>query len=412
MSLAKRPSVEAVHPQTGTRMPLAAGYFAYFGVVGIYTPFLSVWLAHRGYSALVIGSLAALASGLRIIGPFAVAWWFDHVRSRRPWFVAAAVIVCAAWGSVQWRATGSPVDSLAVPVAMLAMVYAAYSLAFNSLLSAYDAFVLDCLGPAQREYGRLRWWGSAGFIVTSTLVGQWVSRSGAEVVMPALIAAAMVTVGVYCLLPADPPRPARAAPARAVFAALKQQPVLVLGAVNVLHLAGFSAYYTYFSLYLQQHGYAATHIGLLWAWGVVAEIAVFLAGPWLVARFRLRTLLQWAILGTALRWCLLATTVDHVALTWLGQTLHLAGFGLFHTVGVLLLPRLLPAGASSRAQAISGSLGWGLGGMLGALGAAWAWQALGPASAFGLSAVLTLAASLVAALGLRGPGLDRIDPTP
>ena len=118
MSSAKRPSAEAVHPQTGGRMPLAAGYFAYFGVVGIYTPFLSVWLAHRGYSALVIGNLAALASGLRIIGPFAVAWWFDHVRSRRPWFVAAAVIVCAAWGSVQWRATGSPVDSLAVPVAM------------------------------------------------------------------------------------------------------------------------------------------------------------------------------------------------------------------------------------------------------------------------------------------------------
>jgi len=180
MSSGKLTSAGAIHHPTGARVPLAAGYFAYFGVVGVYTPFLSVWLAHRGYSALVIGGLAALASGLRIVGPFAVAWLFDHVRSRRPWFVAAAVIVCAAWGSVAWRAGGSTMDSLAVPVAMLALVYAAYSLAFNSLLSAYDAFVLDCLGPAQREYGRLRWWGSAGFIVTSTLVGQWVSRSGPE----------------------------------------------------------------------------------------------------------------------------------------------------------------------------------------------------------------------------------------
>ena len=44
-----------------------------------------------------------------------------------------------------------------------------------------------------------------------------------------------------------------------------------------------------------------------------------------------------------------------------------------------LLPRLLPAGASSRAQAVSGSLGWGLGGMLGNLGAAWAfWRSRDP----------------------------------
>jgi hypothetical protein len=49
-------------------------------------------------------------------------------------------------------------------------VFALYSLSFSSLMSAYDAFVLDCLGKEQRDYGQLRWWGSAGFIFSSTLL--------------------------------------------------------------------------------------------------------------------------------------------------------------------------------------------------------------------------------------------------
>lgn len=394
---------------TRSRAALAAGYFAYFGVVGVYSPYLAMWLADRGYSALVIGEFAALAAGLRIFGPFAVAWLFDHVAVRRRWFVLAATVVCLAWGGVGLWSLGS---QAMLPIAVMAGVFALYSLAFNSLMPAYDAYVLDSLGPAQRDYGRLRWWGSAGFIVASLAAGQWVAVAGAQVVVPALVIAAVFTWVIYLCLPPEPPRTAKPASAHSVLAALRQRPVLVFMAVNVCHLAGFGAFYTYFSLYLQAHGYSTFHIGLLWSWGVVAEIAVFLAGPWLVARFRLRTLLQWALLGTAVRWILVATLVDNVPLTWLGQTLHLAGFGLFHTVSVLLLPRLLPPGASSRAQAVSGSLGWGLGGMLGNLGAAWAWYATGPASAYFLGAGLTLLGACIAALGLRGPELDRLDPVP
>jgi PPP family 3-phenylpropionic acid transporter len=393
---------------TGSRPALAAGYFMYFCVVGVYTPYISLWLAAQGHSPLVIGELLALASGLRIFGPFAVAWLFDHVHSRRGWFVAAASVALGTWALVAaWPWLGGGV---APTVALLALVFALYSLSFSSLMSAYDAFVLDCLGKEQRDYGQLRWWGSAGFIFSSTLLGQWLAVSGPTVVLWGLLLAVAATVACFLLLPRDPPRTVPPAPAGAVAAALRQPLVWVFVAVGFLQQAGFGAYYTFFSLYLQQHGYGPRHIGLLWAWGVVAEISVFLAGPWLVARFRLRTLLQLALLGTALRWVLLGATVDNVALTWLGQTLHLAGFGLFHTVGVLLLPRLLPPGAAARAQALSGSFGWGLGGMVGSLFAATVWNGAGSAAAFYASAVLATAAAALALAGLRGPLIERIDP--
>lgn len=390
------------------RAALGAGYFAYFCVVGVFTPYISLWLAGQGHSALVIGQLLALASGLRIVGPFAVAWLFDHAQSRRRWFVAAAAVATLAWAVV---AAWTPLTGGRAPtLGLLALVFALYSLSFNSLMSAYDAFVLDCLGKAQRDYGQLRWWGSAGFIFSSALLGQWLAVAGSAVVLWGMLAGGVAAVLAFLHLPGDPPRTAAPAPAGAVAAALRQPLVWVFVGVGFLQQAGFGAYYTFFSLYLQQHGYGARHIGLLWAWGVVAEIAVFLAGPWLVARLRLRVLLQLALLGTALRWLLLASTVDHVVVTWLAQTLHLAGFGLFHTVGVLLLPRLLPAGAAARAQALSGSLAWGLGGMAGSLFAAVIWNGSGPAAAFFASAGLATAAAALAWAGLRGAFMERIDP--
>lgn len=402
------PTAPSALHTTGSRSPLAAGYFAYFCVVGVFTPYISLWLAAQGHSALVIGQLLALASALRIFGPFAVAWVFDHAQSRRRWFVGAALVATVLWGVVAawpWLAAGGGPS-----LALLALVFALYSLSFNSLMSAYDAFVLDCLGTAQRDYGQLRWWGSVGFIFSSVLLGQWVAVAGPGVVLWGLLGGGVVTVLCFLRLPADPPRTAAPAPAGAVAAALRQPLVWVFVGVGFLQQAGFGAYYTFFSLYLQQHGYGARHIGLLWAWGVVAEIAVFLAGPWLVARLRLRTLLQLALLGTALRWVLLAVFVDQVSLVWLAQTLHLAGFGLFHTVGVLLMPRLLPPGAAARAQALSGSLAWGLGGMAGSLLAAAVWNGAGPVPAFQVSALLALAAAALAWGGLRGAFMERIDP--
>lgn len=402
------PQAQSALRPAAHRSALAVGYFAYFCVVGVFTPYISLWLAAQGHGALVIGQLLALASALRIFGPFAVAWLFDHVPSRRRWFVAAAVVATLTWALV---AAWPLANGGAAPVlGLLAVVFALYSLSFNSLMSAYDAFVLDCLGKAQRDYGRLRWWGSAGFIFSSALVGQWVAVSGPGVVLWGLLLGGVVTVLAFLRLPQDPPRTAAPAPAGAVAAALRQPLVWVFVGVGFLQQAGFGAYYTFFSLYLQQHGYGSRHIGLLWAWGVVAEIAVFLAGPWLVARLRLRALLQLALLGTALRWVLLAVAVDHVAVTWLAQTLHLAGFGLFHTVGVLLLPRLLPPGAAARAQALSGSLAWGLGGMAGSLFAAAVWNGAGPSAAFQASAALAVGAAALAWLGLRGAFMERIDP--
>ena len=44
-------------------------------------------------------------------------------------------------------------------------------------------------------------------------------------------------------------------------------------------------YYTFYSIYLVEHGYAKSAVGGLWALGVICEIGVFFLMPALVRRF-------------------------------------------------------------------------------------------------------------------------------
>jgi PPP family 3-phenylpropionic acid transporter len=373
---------------------LAAGYFAYFGAVGIFQPYWPAHLQELGYSAAAIGVLMAAFSAVRVVGPVGSAWLADHLPDPRPLLFGSALL---AVGSVVLLAQAE-----ALWASLLGLC--AFSLFFNGIMPVYDAHTLDRLGADAHRYGWLRLWGSVGFVATSYGVGLAIDRLGGGVIAWALLAAVVATAVSMPALPAAPRRAARAASGGTFLAALRRPAVVAFLLVCFLQLASFGGYYSFYTLYLQHHGYDAATIGFYWAWGVVAEIAVFVLGPRLVRRFPLLTLLYAALLGTALRWALVAAFPEQPAVMLFAQTLHLFGFGLFHAVTVLLAPRLLPPGSEARAQALVSSFGWGAGGIAGSLLAGWLWDAAGPRSVYAAGLIIVTLALLVAALGLRGAG--------
>jgi PPP family 3-phenylpropionic acid transporter len=375
---------------------LGAGYFAYFGAVGVFQPYWPSHLQALGYSASAIGVLMAVFSAVRVVGPMGSAWLADHLPDRRPLLLASAIlsvvtVVLLAQAEAWWAAAAG---------------LAAFSLFFNGIMPVYDAHTLDHLGADAHRYGWLRLWGSIGFVVTSWAAGLAIAKGGDASIAWALLVCVIATAAAMPWLPRVQRR-ARAATAPGTFVlALKRPAVLAFLAVCFLQLASFGAYYSFYTLYLQEHGYGPAAIGFYWAWGVVAEIAVFVLGPRLVKRFDLPTLLYVALAGTAVRWVLVAAFPAQPVVMFLAQTLHLAGFGLFHAVTVLLAPRLLPPGSEARAQALVSSLGWGAGGIAGSLLAGWLWDAAGPRAVYAASFVVVTCALAVAAVGLRGePGV-------
>jgi PPP family 3-phenylpropionic acid transporter len=89
------------------------------------------------------------------------------------------------------------------------------------------------------------------------------------------------------------------------------------------------------------------------------------------------------------------------------QTLHLGSFGMFHLWSVSTARALFPAAAATRAQALHGAVGYGLGGAIGVFGSGLLWDGAGPRTPYLAAVFIVILAFIVAAAGTGpSPGDD------
>ncbi len=183
--------------------------------------------------------------------------------------------------------------------------------------------------------------------------------------------------------------------------------VLRKPSVIVLLLAAFfmqfshAPYYTFYSLYLAEHGYAKTVISAMWSLGVLAEVVAFLLMRRFIRLWGLRRLMIGSLLLAALRWWMIATFVDNMVLMLLAQLLHGATFGVFHAVVILLIHKNFPGRLQGRGQALYSSLSFGMGVALGSLIAGAMWEPLGATPTYLMAAFVTAVAALLCCKWLK-----------
>lgn len=375
---------------------LSIAYFVYFGAIGIFTPFWSPYLELRGFNAFEIGLLLAIAAGVRSIGPLAFGWLAD--ASGKP----TAILRLAALISMLSFALLPLLSGLTGFIVLTVL----FCFGWNFIAPSLDAHTLARLGPTSARYGRIRLWGSLGFIALSWCGGVMFERTGYDLVPSLMMGFIVATLFATMSISAIPPQPA-VANAGAFRAALTSRPVIVALVVTALIALSFGPYYTFFSLYLERFGYSRGVIGFLWALGVFAEIGVFAAGGSLLARFSIRALFIGAAGATALRWALIALFTESVVVVGFAQLLHSMGFAVLHFAVVLTAQRQFPSHATARGQALFSSVGYGVGGMCGSLLGGIVWSAISPRATYLCAAVVVTLATFCAWLGLRGTSLDR-----
>ena len=69
-------------------------------------------------------------------------------------------------------------------------------------------------------------------------------------------------------------------------------------------------YYTFYTIYLVDHGYSKSMAGWLWALGVICEIGIFVWMPHLYRAFTLRQILLASFALAVLRFLLIAWLID------------------------------------------------------------------------------------------------------
>ena len=372
-------------------MPFAALSACYFAHLGFFSPYLSLWLKDLGLSIVVISVLASMQSATRLFAPYGWGWLSDRTGQRVKLlrYSALAALVASA---CLWWAQGSVVWIAVVLVVMLI-----HSSAMMPMSEAAMAQMVSSGGSFDAKlYGRVRLWGSAGFLVTVFAAGWWFERFG----MRAFPLWSVVTMAALMLstwwLPDVREARATAHQRVAIWPILQRPEVCWLFISVFLHILAHMGIYIYLSLYLDELGYSKTVIGLLWAVSVVVEIAWFYSqGRWL-PRFSLSAWLVIAAGVTALRMGLTATGASFLIVALLAQALHAITFAAHHTVCIALLSHHFPGHLRGRGQALYTVIGYGLPGVLGGVAGGYLTTQWGLVSVFWVTLAIALAATAAA----------------
>ncbi|MBK6638384.1 MAG: MFS transporter [Rhodocyclaceae bacterium] len=377
-----------------TSFPISAWYFAHFAFVGLFIPFFPVYLDSLGMTVVQIGSVVAAGQAMRVVVPALWGWASDRVRRRIPLICGSALLSILVFTA--YFSSSSYVEVLIVT----GMLYAAWSGAHPLVEALTFAHVRD----APARYGRIRLWGSIGFVV-AVLGGGWLLDGRPISLLLWLTLACLVLVLVAALLMREESRAESVQPARASAEAPNQRLRIDRAVTATLLAAGLMAIahgplYAFLSLHLEQAGYSRTAIGWLWALGVFAEIAVFIwQGQW-ARRWSVRAVLMLCFVLATVRFGLIASGVQVLWLLLLAQILHGASFGAHHVATASALSQWFPAHMQGRIQALYGSISFGAGGMLGAYLGGLSWQAWGASVTYWLAALCAMLGFWVVQLGI------------
>ena len=381
MSAASRPAQS---------LNFALFFFAYYGYVGVFSPYASLYFADRGLSATQIGILMSLMQVMRIFGPNLWGWVADQSRRRvlvlRLTSVVAAISFCGMF------------------VGQSFMFFFALMVTVNLFTSAQgpisEALMLSSMRGDLTHYGRVRLWGSVGFIVLVTLSGYALDWQGIEL-MPwiALLMLVMVTSVTFSLH--EEPATQHAQPSNSVGELLSHKSVLSFFASTFLMIAAHSSLYVYYSLYLSDMGYSKSVIGLMWSLGVIAEILFFFYQAPLFRRFGVRKLMLFSLAIAVIRFLMIGWGAQSLTVLLVAQVLHAATFGVHHSASVATLQRWFAGSLQARGQALFISISYGLGGTVGGLLLSACWDTLGARWVYIVAAIMSLLGLFAAQLSYR-----------
>ncbi len=368
-------------------MRLRVFYGAYFAAMGLVLPYFPVFLEGRGLDAFAIGWMTGLLSMAKIVAPPWIGGWLDRGRPetmRR--FIVLASFLAAGLALAMTTAT---------TIVPLALIVAGFGVLWAAVLPLTDGLSIGISEQRLADYGRLRLWGSVGFVLAS-LAGGALLVPRLDPGLPLALAGCMLLTG-WAALRFPHPQPADAAGARGdgAFPPVFRRLLLV----SVLMQASHGAYYGFFSLDLAAAGYDGWQIGTYWVIGVLAEIALMATASRAIQSMRPARIFTLCLGLAALRWWGLAFSLGPVWLVVM-QLLHAASFAAFHLAAIAWVRRLAPAGRLAAAQGWYSASGFGLGTMLGIVACGWIVEHWGYAAAFYTCMALALAALPVAA-GLR-----------
>jgi len=281
----------------------------------------------------------------------------------------------------------------------------------NALISApawslLTTITLSNLTDPGKTFGYFRVWGTIGWMVAGWIVSlsgldfsAQTGKIGAEV---------RVLAGFACfLLPVTLPKGAKPknwadSLGFGAMKLLKDRDLFVYFFTALLFNIPLGAYYLHTPKHLAELG--VLKVSAFMTTAQVMETVAMLAMGWVIARYRVKTILLVAIGCGVLRYSFYA--VDEITWLVLGITLHGICWTFFFEAGRVFVHRRVEEGMRTQAQALLGFFSGGLGGVIGIFVVNWLYHMIVPTNGWSAYWMTLTAMNCVAmaifALGYRG----------
>ncbi|MEW8508479.1 MAG: MFS transporter [Candidatus Thiodiazotropha sp.] len=364
---------------------LSGFYLFYFASLGALIPFWGIYLQARDFRPVEIGELMAVIMITKLIAPNIWGWIGDHTGHRMPIVRLASLLsLCCFFGVFVADGFWS-----------FALVMVLFSFFWNASLPQFEAVTMSYLRERIQRYSLIRLWGSIGFILTVTALGFMLDRWGVKVI-PYFVLVLFFGIFLNSLLVAEKEAVIPEHDQGSIMQVLKRGDVIAFLLVCFLMQASHSAYYAFYSIFMEEAGYSSSVIGQLWALGVIAEVVLFLLMHKLLHRWGARRVLIVSLGIAVVRWILVGSAPENLTLVLLAQVMHAATFGTFHAAAIHLVHHYFVGRHQGRGQALYSSVSFGAGGAFGSLLSGYLWSGIGAAATFWVAAAYALLAVVIA----------------
>lgn len=363
---------------SGLNFQLSTMMFLQYAIWGAWLPLLWPFLSgHRGFTPAEIGNMFAIGAVGAIVAPFIAGQiadrWFNTEK-----FLGISHIL---GGILVWQLASLETYNSFLIFSLL------YSLIYSPTLSLTNSLAFHHLPDRDRDFGKIRVWGTIGWIVVGIGIGQWLlhqhTPTGVETeAVSAAQAAGMadafklsgllgIVMGIFCFfLPSTPPaKEEKKSAIGGALDAIRLQPLLTLFLIAVPISCVHQFYFVHTAPFLGQFQNQAEGFidivnkivgvggGGLMTIGQMAEIGVLALIPLFAKKYSRKALLCVGIAAYALRMFLFAygpsfpETLQLPAII-LGIAMHGLCFGCFIFVAFMVVDEECAADVRASAQSL------------------------------------------------------------
>jgi len=323
-------------------------YFLHYATLGIIFPFAGYFFKEVGYSGTEIGLYLAIFP----LAKFSITniWTQLFANSKRKHLFIAVCILISSMSLVPLAFVENRLI-VGLLLMMFAFSRAGVIPVMDSIAISMDAYI---------PYGRLRLFGSIGFICTSITAGILMDRFGIYAFIWTFMTAGLLSIipSLFVNFSVDALKPTKKSD-RKLNPELR---VFFLGLM--IYLTSFAFLSNFFNIKVAEAGYSQTWAGYMWSIGVVSEIVFLYNQERILKIFNVKTLIALSMLVGGMRYLIIGYT-DSLFLLCFTSAFHGLAYGSFH-IGVMRYIRTcVPDRIKLKAQSMYSGVGYGLGSIAG-----------------------------------------------